>query len=399
MGKRNLRVCLIFPPKENFALREIKLHKSIDMEAGIYPPLGLLYIASYLLKYSNYEVKIIDSVAENLSYKDLETKVKKEKPDIVGIYTTTQYLWDTVLTARMIKSLDKDIKIIVGGPHVQLFPYETIKLGEFDYLVYGEGEIVFKRLLDFIKEEKDPEILPEVLGKNNLDKKLVRSVVNDLNVLPYPNRRLLPYKKYKSILAKKNPITTMMSSRGCPYNCHFCNSIERGKKPRYVDPKKVVDEIEDILRLGIEDILFFDENFASNRKRVIDICNEIIKRGIKVRWHCRMRADLVDRELVRKMKLAGCRLIQFGIESGTEHIQKVLNKNLNLRKVRENIKIVKDAGIFTYADFMIGSPEETVEEMKKTIEFAKELGLDYAMFGVLNPLPETEIYRLSLIHI
>ncbi|HCJ66774.1 MAG TPA: hypothetical protein DHV62_05465 [Elusimicrobia bacterium] len=392
-----MKILLIFPPKKHWALREMPIHKGLDVEAGFYPPLGILSVAAYLQKYSGHEVKVIDSVAEELDYPSLEKRIEEEKPEIVGIYTCTEYLYDAIFTARTVKKVAQEIKVVLGGPHTYIYPPETIAIPEVDYTVLGEGEIVFHQLVERISKGELVSNLPGVLTKGDGEKKLEIQKISNLDDLPFPARDLVPYQKYRSILARKNPITTMMTSRGCPYNCHFCNSIERGKKPRYRSAKNVVAEIQECVeKFAIYDFLFFDEMFTSNRQRAIEICKEILGRELKIRWHCRSRADVLDKELVEKMKKAGCRLIQFGIESGSEHIQKVLNKKLNLKKVAETIKMVRQAEILTYADFMLFNPEENERERMETLEFAKKLNLDYAAFGIFQPLPDTEFYFRGL---
>jgi len=391
-----MKILLIYPCLEYSAFGYAP-QQIIATEAGFYPPLGLLYIAGYLEKYTSCEVKILDSVTEELNYEQLKFRVEESNPDIVGIYFSTFYLYDSILTARIVKKVNPEIVTVAGGPHVYLYPYETISLPEIDYVVFGEGEVVFKELVESLgKKDRANEILG-VLSKTNRNRmSLVKQRIPYLDQLPFPARHLSPYRKYSSILAKRNPITTFMSSRGCPYNCYFCNNLESGQKVRFRSPKDVVDELESCISLGIYDIFFFDELFTLNRKRVIDICDEIISRSLPVRWHIRSRADTVDEAMVRKLKKAGCRLIQFGIESGSSHIQEVINKKLNLEQVQKNIKMVRDNGILTYADFMFGLPEESNEEMKQTVGFAKRLNLDYAWFGPFHTIPDTEFYRRGL---
>ncbi len=392
-----MKVLFIFPPKENWALREVKLHKKIDEESGHYPPLGILYVATYLLKNTNHQVKIIDCPAEEIRYDSLEQQIKNFFPDVVGIYFCTEYLLDSLKTAQLVKKIKKDTIVVAGGPHIFIYPKQTIKNEYVDYCIFGEGEIVFTEFINALDTAKDIDSIPGVISKRNLYKEHVLQKVPLLDILPYPERSLLDIKKYKSFITYSNPITTMMTSRGCAYNCYYCNSIERAQKVRFHSAEYVVKEMESIINLGIRDILFFDENFTFDIKRVEDICDEIISKKIKVRWHCRSRADMkLDKRILKKMKDAGCRLIQFGIETGSQRLQKVINKNLDLERVKQVVKMCKDVGILVYGNFMLGLPTETKEEMLQTINFAIELGLDYAPFGVFNPLPESVFYIHAL---
>ena len=332
---------------------------------------------------------------ENTDYIKLENYIKAESPDVIGVYSNSYYWWDTVHTVKIVKNISKDIIVVLGGPHVFIYPKETISFPEVDYVIYGEGELAFKELLDNLENKKSVEDIPGVITKLNQNKPFEFQRMEDLDKLPFPDRNLVSYKKYNSILAIKNPITTLMSSRGCPYNCYFCSS-EKMHKPRGRSPDNVVEELTICVKMGINDFLFFDELFTFPKKRAIQICEKIVDSGLKIRWQIRSRADVIDRELAKKLKKAGCQLIQFGIETGSPHIQKVLNKNLNLNKVKETIKIVKEEGILTYGDFMLGSPEETKDEIFQTIKFAKELHLDYAVFYITQILPETELYNRAL---
>ena len=313
-----MKVLLIFPPKEHYCLRENELHKAIDEESGSYPPLGLLYVASYLKKSSTHKVEIIDCPCEQMGYAELELRIRASQPDLIGIYFSTYYLFDAIRTAELAKSIDKRCVVVGGGPHVFIYPKETISLPDIDFCVYGEGEIVFSKLVDSISGKMDPSLIDGVVSKSNSSKEQHLQKIEDLDSLPFPDRSMLKIDSYKSFITYDNPITTMMTSRGCAYNCYYCNNIERAQKVRMRSASNVVSEIENILSLGIRDIIFFDENFTFDMKRVESICDEIIEKKLKVRWHCRSRADMkFTHATLKKMKNAGCRMIQLGIETGS----------------------------------------------------------------------------------
>jgi len=368
----------------------------VDAQVGFYPPLGLLSIAASMEKYPDHEVRVIDCVVDSISHLQLKEMISSEKPGMVGIYAGTFYLYDLILVTEDVKRINPDIIVVIGGPHVYTYPHQAISISSVDYAVYGEGEFVFPKLVERLDKHLSVDDLPGVLDKRNQKLELQR--IPNLNVLPFPARHLVSYRKYRSVLAQKNPITTVMSSRGCPYNCYFCNNIERSKKVRSKDPKNVVDELQQCYEMGIEDFLFFDELFTYDKNRVLGICKQIISRNLPIRWHIRSRADTVDQEMVEWLARAGCRLIQFGIESGTPRMQKVINKRLNLNKVEQTVRMVKQHRISVYADFILGLPGETKEEMNQTIEFAVKLELDYAMFNIYVPLPETVFYRQGLVN-
>jgi len=389
-----VKVLLIFPPQKHYAVGKT-IHMEITVEAGGYPPIGLLYIASYLKKNTDYEVKVLDAHNDKLDYRQLREYISKERPDVVGIYTSTYFLYDTVLTARTVKEISNSIKVVAGGPHFYFYPEHLKNAPEIDFSCYGEGELLMKELIDRLAAGgTGVEDIPGIMTSKNPKAAMQR--IDDINQLPFPDRIMINYRNYRSILAAGSPVTTIISSRGCPFNCYFCGSIVGGRKVRFRAAGNIVDELESCMKLGIRDFLFFDEIFTFDKKRVIEICRELIKRRLNIRFHIRSRADTIDEEMLIWLKKAGCRLIQFGIESGTEHIQKVLNKNLKLDKVREVIKQMKKIGIQSYGDFMLGSPEESIEEMKQTISFARELNLDYAQFETTHVVPCTEFYRMAL---
>jgi len=390
-----MKILLIFPPLTKSAFAPV--YETTSTGVGSYPPLGLLYLAAYLEKYSAHNVKVLDCAVDNIDYLQLSDYIKKENPQIAGIYSCTNYWWDAVNTARLIKKIDKNIVTMFGGPHVFIYPKETINFPEIDYVVYGEGEFVSKELLDRLEKGYPCEDIAGVITKSNQNNQAIFQLqkISDLDSLPFPARHLTPYKKYSSILAIKNPIATLMTSRGCPYNCYFCAS-DKIRKPRMRTPKNVVDELSACVKMGVHNFIFFDELFTFPAGRAMQICDEIIHRQLKIHWQIRSRADTLDTNLTKKLKQAGCNLIQFGIESGSPHIQKVLNKNLNLDKVRQVMKMVKSEGLLIYGDFLLGSPEETEEEIFQTVKFSKDLNLDYAIFSPTQILPGTELYKRAM---
>ncbi len=386
-----MKVLLINPLQENPAVPGPP--KTILSEGGIYPPQGLLHLASYEAKRGKHEIKIIDAIAEELDYSALEQRIVLEKPDVVGVTLTTLYLGDGYRVLKIAKKISKDIITIVGGPHVSLYPKQSAELSEVDYAVYGEAEYVFGEMLDRLQQEKVVDDIPGVVSKKNSDKPAVQLTIQNLDELPIPDHKLLPYLKYRSILSKDNPVTVLMTSRGCPFKCSYCP--QAGTKLRKRNAKLVADEIQQCLDLGIKDILFFDELFTLEHERVKELCGEFQRRGLKFRWHIRTRIRDVNKEIIELLAKSGCRLIQFGIESGTDRIQKLMNKNLDLQKVLEVVRMTRSAGILTYGNFMLGSPTETKEEMQATIDFAVKLKLDFAVFAITVLLPKTEYYNMG----
>jgi len=217
-----------------------------------------------------------------------------------------------------------------------------------------------------------------------------------LDGLPFPARHLTPYKKYSSLLAKRTPITTMFTSRGCPFNCSFCNRPHLGKRFRALSPQRVVAEFEACLELGIHEFLIYDDTFTVDKERVKAICRQVIEKKLDIGFDIRARVDTLDNEVLTLLKKAGCRGIHYGIEAGTEKILKVLRKGIDLQQAKEILNQTKTLKMQTLAYFMIGSPTETLEDIETTFKFARDLNPDFIHLTILTPFPGTPIYLEGL---
>lgn len=370
----------------------------IKEERGHEPPLGLLYISGYLQQNSSYELGFVDAQAEELSYDQLKQRINQENADVVAMTIMTFTILDVIKTVKIIREISSNIKIVLGGPHAHIYPEKTINLEGIDYVVLGEGERTFFNLLDNLNNSEKLKQTEGLVFKEN--GKIINTgntnYIKNLDELPFPARNLTPYKKYSSLLARKNPITTMFTSRGCPYQCSFCDRPNMGKGFRARSAKNVVDEMEECLNMGIKEIFIYDDTFTVQKQRVLDICNEIQRRNLKFSWDIRARVDTVDEEMIKKLKKAGCARIHYGVEAGTEKILKVLNKKINLEQVIKTFEITKKHGISTLAYFMVGCPTETREDILETINFAKKLEPDFVQITIFTPFPATKIYRQGL---
>lgn len=391
-----MKVLLIYPPETHMIKTNVPTF--VEQEKGFYPPLGLLYVAAYAKEHTDHQIGVLDTHLEQMDFKGLEEEVKKRKPDVVGIQTMTFTLIDVIETARAVKRAGKDIHINLGGPHVNIYPEESIQIPEVDSLTLGEGEVVFTDLISALAAGDDLGKISGLVFKK--DGEIVdtgtRDFIEDLDALPFPARELTLYQKYYSILAKRSPITTMISSRGCPYRCLFCDRPHLGKKFRSRSAKNVVDEMEECVKIGISELFFYDDTFTFDRQRTLDICEEILKRGLEIGWDVRTRIDRVDEKMLEMLKKAGCERIHYGVEAGTSEILKVLRKDIKLDRAIEIFKKTRQIGITTLAYFMIGSPTETREQILETFEFAKRLNPDYLHLSVTTPFPATALYRLGL---
>lgn len=391
-----MKVLLIYPPAENMITTNVP--SFVDEETGFYPPLGLMYVAAYAERNTEHKIEILDTQVERMNYAMIEREIGRRKPDIVGIQAMTFTLIDVILTAKIIKRVDEEIMIVLGGPHVNIYPNETISIPEIDYIVLGEGEVPFTELIQNMENTQKLKKIRGLVFKEG--EKIVntgsRELIDDLDIIPFPARHLTSYKKYYSLLAKRSPVTTMMTSRGCPYKCLFCDRPHLGKKFRARSAGNVVDEMEECVDMGIKEFFLYDDTFTINRQRVLDICDEIVNRGLDVGVDIRTRVDNVNKELLEKLREAGCERIHYGVESGNPEILKVLRKGITIEQARKAFKMTKEVGIKTLAYFMIGSPRETKSQILETIEFAKKLNPDYVHFSVTTPYPATPLYYMGL---
>lgn len=391
-----MKILLINPPRENEIIGNNP--KIIEEERGFNPPLGLLHVAAYVESFTKHHIEVIDAQVERLSYTELKDRIQSFSPDVVGMTAMTMTMVDVIKTAKIVKDINKHCPIVLGGAHVYLFPEETISLDNIDYLVIGEGEIAFKELLDKIEKKQKLKDVPGLVFKLNgrIINTGLRQFIHNLDQLPFPARNLVPYKQYKSLLSRGKVVTTIFTSRGCPFSCSFCSRPHLGKKFRARSAKHVVDEIEVCLNMGISEFLFYDDTFTIDKQRAVDICNEIINRKLKIGWDIRTRIDTINEDIIKLLKKAGCQGIHYGVESGTEKVLKLLNKGISIPQAMEIFNLTRKNGIPILAYFMIGNPHETLTDIHRTFQVMKKLNPDYVHLTVLTPFPGTRIYSDGL---
>jgi len=320
--------------------------------------MGLLYLAA-VLEQNEYEVDVLDLLVSRYTKDKIRHKLEQYQPDIVGVTSVTMNYHAASGILKHCKSVNPDVVTVIGGPHVTFAPVETLNEAPWiDIVVMGEGE---QTLLDIVSGKK----------LDYVDGIAFRSATS----------------RYHALASHCSLIT----GRGCPFNCIFCvGSKMGGRRARFRDPKLVVDEIEHGLALGFGEVNFEDDLFTLNHKHLHAICDDIIARGLKFKWSVFARVDTVNPEVLQKLKLAGCDWLCYGIESGNQQILDIVKKKITLDKIRESVKMAKDAGVNVLASFILGLPGETRETMLQTMEFAQELDTYYG-FHVLAPFPGTEV--------
>lgn len=356
------------------------------------PPVGLAYLAAALLE-AGVEVEVQDFVVFPYSKNLLETKLKTFLPDVVGLTSVTMNFHKAAEVLADVKSIDPDIFTMMGGPHVTFRGVETLEdLTCLDCVVIGEGETAIVELAHALDNARSLDSVEGIVYRagGEIRQTTARRRFIDMDSLPMPARHLLALGRYRAL---DLPVT-MTASRACPYSCIFCVGRKMfGAKVRFRKPEKVIDEFEILSKFNFNQISFADDLFTAKKAQCIHVCEEIIKRGIKQRWSSFARVDTVSKELLEKMKAAGCQDICFGVESGNPGILKTIKKGINLKQVVDAVKMSKDAGIAPMASFILGLPGETDETLKETVDFARELnalGANYG-FHILAPFPGTEV--------
>ncbi|MBI1825377.1 MAG: cobalamin B12-binding domain-containing protein [Planctomycetes bacterium] len=398
-ASRRLRVLLINPPR--FSELIGKNPAIVEKHRGFNPPLGILSLAGYLEKHSNHHIELIDAQPKQYTYSQLEEILQDRRADVVGITAMTFTLIDVFKTVRLVKKVMPAAKIVLGGPHVHLYPEESIRHPEVDFLVQGEGEVVFLQLLSNLDNASAWQNMKGLVYRHEADKIVntgIASSSENLDDLGIPARHLLNVRDYTSLLGRDNVITTMFTSRGCPYRCTFC---DRPYSPvlsgfRCRSAGHVADEMETCLALGINEAFIYDDTFTVRRDRVFELCDEIDRRKIKFRWDVRAHVNTMTPDLLRRMKQAGCDRIHYGVECGNDRMLKVIKKNATIAKVREVVAATKAVNMEVLTYFIIGQQSETASDIADSVRLARELDPNYVHFTIFCPYPGTEIYFKGL---
>jgi radical SAM superfamily enzyme YgiQ (UPF0313 family) len=335
--------------------------------------------------YDNYK-KILSNLKHPL-WLEIKENIKRFSPDIVGITMLTGTYKSAVNVGRIVKEINKDITVVVGGTHPTVLPEETIKNDCFDHVARGEGEYIF---LDIVNGKKPEDIkgLTYINKDNQVANNPDREFIKDLDSLPLPSRDL-----YLNV-DEHMDYGYVMTGRGCPFECTFCASKKMWKKrTRFRSPQNVVKEVKETnKKFGTTFFYFVDDTFTMNKKRSKEICRLLIKNNLDITWICDTRVDTLDEELAKLMKQAGCVRVKLGVESGCERILKMTKKNITKKQIKTAVSIMKKVGIETTAYLMIGFPTETKDEAEETLAFAGEIDSDYYSLSILAPYPGTEIY-------
>lgn len=363
---------------------------------GIYPPLGLAYIAS-ALRNATFKVSILDNRILRLKAPALKKQISAVSPDMVLLSCMTPEWQQVVSLGKIIKEVSTKIIVGAGGPHFSIYPNESLSAGSLDFGVYGEGEETIVEIAGRIQKKEALDGVRGCIFRKNgaIIINPPRRQIEDLDKIPFPAIDLLPFKKYFA-LSVRQPFFSVVTSRGCPYSCSFCFQGYLGNY-RARSPENVTQEMEQLTaKFKIREIIIFDETFAAETKRAVEICDLIIKKRLKFSWDIRTRIDLINPDLLGSLRAAGCRRLHLGIESGNQEVLDSMRKGITIQKIKDNVSLAKKFGFQLRGYFMLAFPGEKYGEMRQTVAFAKSLALDWASFTVTIGLPGTSIYNEAL---
>ncbi len=352
--------------------------------------IGLAYIAAYL-RSKKTDVNIIDGKFDKLDFNQVLNKIKDFQPSIIGLTAMTHEIDNTSEFAKMIKQNFPLIKIVIGGVHATLLPLKTMEQYPFfDFLIFGEGEITLYELQNSLSNYLPLNKIKGLVYRDGekLIQNEARQYISNLDELPFPAWDLFRESHWYPIL----------SSRGCPFQCIFCNRV-LGNRIRYRSVENIIDEIEFLInKYNMTAFYFMDETFSVSIKRAHLILDEMIKRKLneKVKWGMETRVDCVNKALFIKLKKAGCTSIGFGVESGNNKILKIIKKNITVEQASNAVKLAKKVGFMIDTFFILGHPYETRKTILQTIKLAVKLNAQGIAFGIMTPYPESKIYNMAL---
>ncbi|MBQ7568627.1 radical SAM protein [bacterium] len=384
-----MKALLINPPLSRAELRN-PVVASLFSNAM---PLGILYIASYCIS-KGIEVKAIDGPAERLTLEKTMEMVKEYSPDVIGLTTTTPVFHRAIETAEAIRKWAPTMPIVVGGPHITAAPVTSMLHDCFDYGCMGEGEHTFYELCQALDHGTPIHEVPGLIlhDQNGVHFTPSRSPLMDLDTLPFPARYLLNTKLYTSLPTDVQylPKLTQLATRGCPFHCTFCDHAAETETYRTPSAKYMADELEELaVKYHAREVAFVGSTFTAKRSHAEELCQRIIDKKLNVKWTCSTRVDVINEDILRLMKQAGCWSLRFGIESGNQRILNLIKKGITKEQITKAVNLCDKMGIHTKAFFMVGHPGETIETLQETIDFACSIPLTDVTVQINTPLPNT----------
>lgn len=393
-----MRILLINPPTSFDQIYGDWDLSSLDTYS---PPLGILYIASFIKEYQ-HEPYVLDLEAIKWNVDKVSDFIHAWDPCLIGITSMTINFMNAQKIATFLKEKFNSIPIALGGAHITATPLETMtNYSCFDFGIIGEGERTFLELIEKFKNYDSLKEIEGIIWRDDDNRIIInegRPVIENLDILPFPAWDLLkgfPDKYPLSILeSKRLPAASIMTSRGCPYNCTFCDNRIFGTKVRHFSADYSTRMIDYLINnFGIKDIMILDDNFLLNNKKLFSICNYLIDKKINLTWYCMGHANTMTKEKLMKIKEAGCWFIELGIESGNDNILRNIKKNTTKEEIAKAVKLAKQAGLKVKGNFIFGFPGDTIKTLKESTNFALKIKIDFFQQNFLTVWPGCEIYN------
>ncbi len=365
----------------------------------LWPPLGLLYLASSLRARGRMDVQVLDAFCRNLSANDLVARAVRERPDVFGINCSTHTFLSAIGALEKIHAALSETTLVMGGYHSTFAAEKILHDYPFvDYVIKGEAERAFPDLLDRLEVGQEPTDVEGISYRHDgsvAGQPL--AVIKDLDALPFPDRTLLGDLEYgyfhQNIRLTYGKFTTIVSSRGCPFSCTYCSCAAFSQRRwRARSATNVVDELQGLYEAGYENVVFVDDNFTLKKSRVREICDQIRERKIRMRFYCEGRVDNAPYELLRTMKRAGFEVMYFGVESPTPHVLAYFRKGITAAQAQKAVADAKRAGMIVVTSFIIGAPVEAPADIQRTIDFIRTLRPHAVQVNILDCLIGTPIW-------
>jgi radical SAM superfamily enzyme YgiQ (UPF0313 family) len=387
-----MKVVLINPPT---SFEQIYGDWDLSSVDTYCPPIGLLYIASFIRKH-NHDPYVIDVTANKWSLKQVVEFASSLNPGVVGISAKTVNILNANNIAEQLKRKGISAPIVVGGAHITALPQETLRrFKSIDYGVIGEGEVTFLELIEKVVRNESIADVKSTVWRNDIREIVVnpaRPLVEDLDVLPLPAWDLLPNfpkgYRHSALETKRLPAASVITSRGCPFHCTFCDNAIFGSIVRHHSAEYTLNMIRHLKeKYGIKDLMILDDNFLLDKKKLFQICETIVEEKMDLSWYCLSHAKFMTEERLRKIREAGCWFIEIGIESGCDRILKFIKKNTTKAEVEQAVKRARAVGLKVKGNFIFGFPTETRDSLEETIQFATHIDLSYFQQNFLTIWP------------
>ena len=367
------------------------------------PPIGLAYVAAYLER-EGYSVRIMDMAVTDVDDRALKSEIMRTAPRLVGISFMTNQFREAVRISNIVKEVDRNITVAAGGPHVSALPGEILALGQVDIAVIGEGEETMAEVMGVLLNSKSGGlgsirgVAYKKDGKVNIN--APRGPVRDPDSLPFPAWHLLPLDGYSVPCTGGDAaehVYAVISSRGCPNNCVFCDShTVFGKRFRGRTARNIFDELLYLNRnFRASQFDFVDDTVTADKNRMLELCRLILEGGHRFKWMCNSRANTVDPEMLGIMKKAGCVRIEFGVESGDERVLRLMKKGVTIEEIKDAHRFAREAGLGIGSFVMVGNMGEDIASVEKTNRLLRELETDDVYVSIATPFPGTELYGIA----